>query len=153
MWGYVGQWWITGALGTQGLGGALGWPITVFLALIPSWMMVKVDLPSPLLPGQAFILLPRILVFLSPLLLDEGLRFNLRLSHKTEWNHAICGNTDGPRDFHTKWSEVRQRQISCDITYTWNLKMSMHELCTRWKQTHSYGKQTSGYQRENVGEG
>ena len=27
------------------------------------------------------------------------------LSHKREWNNAICSNTDGPRDYHTKWSK------------------------------------------------
>ena len=30
---------------------------------------------------------------------------------------------DGPRDYHTKWSKPdRERQISYDITYMWNLK-------------------------------
>ena len=30
---------------------------------------------------------------------------------------------DGPRDCHTEWSmTVRQRQISFDIVYMWNLK-------------------------------
>ena len=30
-----------------------------------------------------------------------------------EWNNAFCSNTDGPRDYHTKWSESeRERQIS-----------------------------------------
>ena len=24
------------------------------------------------------------------------------LSHKKEWNNAICSNMDGPRDYHTK---------------------------------------------------
>ena len=29
---------------------------------------------------------------------------------------------DGPRDYHTKWNNPnRKRQISYDITYTWNL--------------------------------
>ena len=27
------------------------------------------------------------------------------LSHKKEWNNAICSNMDGPRDYHTKWSK------------------------------------------------
>ena len=27
------------------------------------------------------------------------------LSHKIEWNNAICSNMDGPRDYHTKWSK------------------------------------------------
>ena len=45
------------------------------------------------------------------------------LSHKKEWNNAICSNMDGPRDYCTKWSKSdRERQISYDITYMWNLK-------------------------------
>ena len=45
------------------------------------------------------------------------------LSHKKEWNNAICSNMDGPRDYHTKWNKSeRERQISYDITYMWNLK-------------------------------
>ena len=27
------------------------------------------------------------------------------LSYKKEWNIAFCSNTDGPRDYHTKWSK------------------------------------------------
>ena len=42
---------------------------------------------------------------------------------KKEWNNAICSNTDGPRDYQTKWIKSdRERQISYDITYMWNLK-------------------------------
>ena len=33
----------------------------------------------------------------------------LLLSHKEEWNHAICSNMDGPRDCHTV-SDVSQIQ-------------------------------------------
>ena len=34
------------------------------------------------------------------------------LSHKIEWNNAICSNMDGPRDCHTEWSKVdTERQI------------------------------------------
>ena len=30
---------------------------------------------------------------------------------------------DGPRDDHTKWSKLdRERQVSYDITYMWDLK-------------------------------
>ena len=32
---------------------------------------------------------------------------------KKQWNNAICGNIDGPRDYHAKWT---QRQISYDIS-------------------------------------
>ena len=45
------------------------------------------------------------------------------LSCKKQWNIAICRNMDGPRDWYTKWSKSeRERQISYDITYMWNLK-------------------------------
>ena len=45
------------------------------------------------------------------------------LSHKKEWNNAICSDMGGPRDCHTEWSKSdRERQISYDITYMWNLK-------------------------------
>ena len=45
------------------------------------------------------------------------------LSHKKEWNNAICSNMDGPRDYHTKWSKSeKEGQIPYDITYMWNLK-------------------------------
>ena len=48
------------------------------------------------------------------------------LSHKKEWNNAIWSNMDGPRDYHTKWSKSdRERQISYDVTYMWNLKYDM----------------------------
>ena len=29
------------------------------------------------------------------------------LSHKKEWNTAICGNMDGPIDYHTEWSQKK----------------------------------------------
>ena len=45
------------------------------------------------------------------------------LSHKKEWNNAICSNMDGPGDYHTKWSKSdRERQVSYDIAYMQNLK-------------------------------
>ena len=37
--------------------------------------------------------------------------------------YAICSNMDGPRDCHTEWSKsYREREISHDIPYMWNLK-------------------------------
>ena len=36
---------------------------------------------------------------------------------------------DGPRDYHTKSSKPdREKQISCDIAYMWNLKLLAHAL-------------------------
>ena len=35
---------------------------------------------------------------------------------------------DGPRDYHTKWNKSeKERQISYDITYMWNLKYETNE--------------------------
>ena len=44
------------------------------------------------------------------------------LSHKKEWNNAICSNMDGPRDCHTEWSKSDWERQIYDITYVWNLK-------------------------------
>ena len=45
------------------------------------------------------------------------------LSHKKEQNNDMCGNMGGPRDCHTEWIKSdRDRQISYDIAYMWNLK-------------------------------
>ena len=45
------------------------------------------------------------------------------LSHKKEWNNALWSTMNGLRDYHIKWSmSERERQISCDFTYMWNLK-------------------------------
>ena len=52
------------------------------------------------------------------------------LSHREEWNNAICSNVDGPRDYHTKWSKPdRERQILYDIAYMCNLKKKKN---TNW---------------------
>ena len=51
------------------------------------------------------------------------------LSHKKEWNNVIWSNMDGPGVYHTKWSKSdRERQISYDITYMWDLKYDTNEL-------------------------
>ena len=50
------------------------------------------------------------------------------LSHKKERKNAICSNVDGPRDYHTKWNNSnRERQVSYDITYMWNLRYDTNE--------------------------
>ena len=55
---------------------------------------------------------------------------------------------DGPRGYHTKWSKSgRERQLSWDITYMWNLKNDTVILFTKQKLTHRHRKQTYGYQR------
>ena len=76
------------------------------------------------------------------------------VSHKKGQNNAACSNMDGPRDYHTKWSKSdRERQISYDSTYMWNLKKKMIKmnLFKKQKQIHKYRKQTYGYQKGKGG--
>ena len=46
-----------------------------------------------------------------------------------------------------KQSEVRQRQIACNITYMWEAKNNTNDLHIKQKQIHRHRKQTYGYQR------
>ena len=43
----------------------------------------------------------------------------LLLSHKKEWNNAICSDMDGPGDCHTEWRESDKDKY---ITDMWDLK-------------------------------
>ena len=50
------------------------------------------------------------------------------LNHTEECNNASCIKTDGPRDDHTQCRKsARERQISYDITYRWNLKKKKND--------------------------
>ena len=62
------------------------------------------------------------------------------LSHKKEQNNTICSNMDEPRDGHTEWSKSdKDRQISYDITYIYNLKeMVQMNLFTKQKLGHRH---------------
>ena len=44
-------------------------------------------------------------------------------------------------------SEVRQRQISYDTIYMWNLKFDTNELIRETETDHRHREQTRGYQR------
>jgi len=53
---------------------------------------------------------------------------------------------DGTRDSHTKWSKSeRERQMSYDIIYIWNLIYGMNESFYK-KETHGPEEQTCGCQ-------
>ena len=42
---------------------------------------------------------------------------------KKEWNLTICNNMDGTRGYCAKWNKlIRERQLSYDLTYMWNLR-------------------------------
>ena len=55
--------------------------------------------------------------------------------HKKEWNNAIFSIMNEPRDCHTEWRRSgRERQMSYDIVYVWNLKNVLQmNLFTKWK--------------------
>jgi len=51
-----------------------------------------------------------------------------------EWNSVICKDIDGPRDCYIKWStSEREKQISFNITYMWNLENVTDELILKAK--------------------
>ena len=81
------------------------------------------------------------------------MEYYLAIKKKQQWNSIICSNMDGPRNYHTKWSQVRQRQISYNITYMWNLifKNDTNVLIYDIETDSQILKQTYGYQRGNVG--
>ena len=43
------------------------------------------------------------------------------LSHRKEWDNAICSNMDGPWDGHTEWSKTDKDKYHM-ILLIWNLK-------------------------------
>ena len=58
-----------------------------------------------------------------------------------------------PRDYHSKWRRSeRERQISHDITYMWNLKYDTKNLSMKQKQTHKENRFGTDKGEEEVGE-
>ena len=58
---------------------------------------------------------------------------------KEEENNVICSDTDGHRDYHTKWSKSdRERQVPYDITYMWSLIKWYRgtSLMVQWLRIH-----------------
>lgn len=53
--------------------------------------------------------------------------FAVLLSHHEEGHKAICSNTDGSRDDHTKGTKS-EKQMLYNITYMWDLKYNTDEL-------------------------
>ena len=56
---------------------------------------------------------------------EVGVDNGILLSHKKEWNNAICRNMDQPRDLSHK-VKLSQRQIY--DSHMWNLKCDTKEL-------------------------
>ena len=52
------------------------------------------------------------------------------LSHKKEWNIAICNNIDGSRDYYTQWSKSEKDKIIYHL-YAASIKMIPMSLFTK----------------------
>ena len=88
---------------------------------------------SPCHPKKHFCSWPRQLGLLSESPWDKEevvyIYNGILLSHKKEWNNAICTNMDGPRDYHTKRSKSeREYKYHMIINFVWNLKYDTNEL-------------------------
>ena len=54
---------------------------------------------------------------------------------------------DATRDSNTKWRKSeRERQISYNIAYTWNLKYGTNDPIYKTETDHEHREQTCGYQ-------
>ena len=65
------------------------------------------------------------------------------LSHKKERNNAICNNMNGPRDYHSKWSESDRTNIIWYHLYVESKKKNTNELVrgnTDWNHPPWPGK-------------
>ena len=52
------------------------------------------------------------------------------LSHKKEWNIAICNNIDGSRDYYIQWSKSEKDKIIYHL-YAASIKMIPMSLFTK----------------------
>ena len=64
------------------------------------------------------------------------------LTHKKEWNNAVCSNMDGPGDYHTKSEKYKYMiLLICGILKT----MIQMNLFIKQKQTHRLRERIYGY--------
>ena len=70
------------------------------------------------------------------------------LSHKKEWNNAICSNMDRPRDYHTKWSKSEKEKYHITSLICGILNVTQMYLSTEQKQTQRHREYTCDWQRE-----
>ena len=79
------------------------------------------------------------------------------LSHKKEWNDAICSNMDGPRDSHTEWSKSEKDKCHVILLICGIENMVQMNLFTKQIQTHRHREQTwitkgeKGWGRDKLG--
>ena len=64
-----------------------------------------------------------------------GIYFEILLSHKKDWNSAICNHVHGSRGYYALWSQT-EKDKPYDIIYMWNLK---HKTVSMRKQKQITG--------------
>ena len=72
------------------------------------------------------------------------------LSHKKEWNIAVCSTMERPRDYHSKWSKSEKDKYHMISFICGVLKSDTNELIYKI-ETHRHRKQTYDYQRQKGG--
>ena len=77
------------------------------------------------------------------------------LSHKKEWNDAICSDTDGPGGSHTEWSESDRRGQCCVTSLICGIEKEMIQMnwLTKQKETHRVREQTKVSGGKDWGQG
>ena len=69
------------------------------------------------------------------------------LSHEKEWNNAIWSNMNGPRDYHTKWSQTERETNTIRYHLYVESKILQKLTYLQKKEIHSHRKQSYDYQR------
>ena len=75
------------------------------------------------------------------------------LSHKKEWNNAICSNMDGTRGYPTKWCKSETERQIAYIIYMCNLKYDTSELIYEIETDSQTYRADLWLPRESVGGG
>ena len=80
----------------------------------------------------------------------NGIYNEVLLSHK-KWNLAIC-NMDGSRGYNAaKWKKsIRERQISYDLTHTWDLRNKPNEQRKKETKTNKQTKKQKEKKRKDI---
>ena len=63
------------------------------------------------------------------------------LSHKKEWNLAICNDMDGPREFYAKWNESDRGKTNTVWFHLCVESVKQMNTCHKQKESHWYRKQ------------
>ena len=75
------------------------------------------------------------------------------LSHKGEWNNAVCNNMDGPRDYHTKRSKPKTTWYHLYVELKRKKKTVISEPYIQNKNRSTDTENKQGTKEENQGMG